>query len=148
MSSGSGQRITGISAAAILCAGVFAFCGTGCKERRIEMTAEHATRWSDVKVGTGAEARPGMMVEVVYWLALPDGTRVVDLYEQDRTHPFRIGDGTVIAGLDQVVRGMRAGGVRDVMLPPIAHYGRAGYGGVIPEDTTLTMQVELIGIRF
>lgn len=112
------------------------------------MTADHATQWSEVKVGSGAEAKPGMMVEVVYWLALPDGTRVVDLYQQERTHPFRIGDGTVISGLDQAVRGMRTGGVRDVLLPPIAHYGRAGYGGVIPEDTTLTMQVELVGIRF
>jgi FKBP-type peptidyl-prolyl cis-trans isomerase len=128
--------------------GVFAIWGSGCKERRINMTADHATQWSEIKIGSGAEVRPGMMVEVVYWLALPDGTKVVDLYGQNKTHPFRVGDGTVIAGLDQAVRGMRKGGVRDVMLPPIAHYGRAGYGGVIPEDTTLTMQLELISIQF
>jgi FKBP-type peptidyl-prolyl cis-trans isomerase len=41
---------------------------------------------------------------------------------------------------------MCPGGIRDVLLPPIAHYGRAGYAGVIPEDTTLTMQVELLQI--
>lgn len=111
------------------------------------MSAEHATRWSDVQEGSGIQARPGMEVRVVYWLALPDGTRVVDLYAKEKTHPFRIGDGTVIAGLDQAVRGMRRGGIRDVTLPPIAHYGRGGYGGVIPEDTTLTMRVEMIEVR-
>jgi FKBP-type peptidyl-prolyl cis-trans isomerase FkpA len=123
-----------------------ALWGSGCKEQRINMTAEHATRWSDVRTGSGLEAREGMMVEVVYWLAMPDGSRLVDLYAQKRTHPFRIGDGTVISGLDRAVRGMRPGGIRDVLLPPIAHYGRAGYAGVIPEDTTLTMQVELLQI--
>lgn len=124
------------------------FAKTGCTDIRIEMNAEHATKWTDVRQGSGVEAKPGMQVEVKYWLALPDGTRVVDLYAQGKSHPFRVGDGTVIGGLDQAVRGMRMGGIRDVTLPPIAHYGRKGYGGVIPEDTTLTMQVEMISIRF
>lgn len=146
MSTASGHRIALVSIALALIAIGLALGGVGCKERRIEMTAEHATRWSEVKQGSGPEARVGMMVEVVYWLAMPDGSRVVDLYEQERTHPFRIGDGTVIVGLDQAVRGMRPGGVRDVVLPPIAHYGRGGYAGIIPEDTTLTMRVELIQI--
>lgn len=137
-------RVLGIALAAVSLGAL----GTGCNEIRIEMSAEHATKWTDVSIGSGAEAKPGMEVHVVYWLALPDGTRVVDLYAKDKTHPFRIGDGTVIAGLDQAVRGMRKGGVRDVTLPPIAHYGRAGYGGVIPEDTTLTMRVEMLEVRY
>lgn len=121
---------------------------SGCNERRIEMSAEHATKWTEEKKGAGIEVRKGMMIRVQYWLALPDGTKVVDLYKQNKTHPFRVGDGTVIAGLDLAVRGMRKGGVRTVTLPPIAHYGRKGYGGVIPEDTTLTMRVELIDVGF
>lgn len=134
----------------VLCSIVLAvvLTKTGCTDIRIEMTAEHATRWTDVKVGSGPEAKPGTEVVVKYWLALPDGTRVVDLYAQNRSHPFRVGDGTVIAGLDQAVRGMRMGGVRDVTLPPIAHYGRKGYADVIPPDTTLTMKVELLAVRF
>lgn len=134
--------------------GVCVLAGAGtvgvgsCNEIRIEMNAKHATKWTEVRTGSGPEAKPGMQVRVVYWLALPDGTRVVDLYAKDKTHPFRVGDGTVIAGLDEAVRGMRRGGIRDVTLPPIAHYGSAGYGGVIPKDTTLTMRLEMLDIRY
>ena len=135
--------ITVLSAVAL--AGLNTF---GCEELRIEMSAEHATKWTELKAGSGPEARPGMQVRVVYWLALPNGERVVDLYAKEKPHPFRIGDGTVSGGLDQAVRGMRRGGVREVTLPPVSHYGRAGHGGVIPEDTTLTMHLEMIDVGF
>ncbi len=119
-----------------------------CSHRHIEMTVDQAIDYTDEKIGVGMEVREGAMVRVQYWLALPDGSRVVDLYAQDKTHPFRVGDGTVITGLDEAVRGMRQGGIRTVTLPPIAHYGRKGHGGVIPEDTVLTMHLEMLEVGF
>lgn len=135
--------------ASLLCVGgLLALWQPSCNTRRIEMSANQAVNWEDEKIGSGVEVREGSLVRVRYWLAMPDGSRVVDLYAQDKTHPFRVGDGTVITGLDEAVRGMRQGGIRTVKLPPIAHYGRKGYGGVIPEDTELTMRLELIEVGF
>ena len=48
--------------------------------------------------------------------------------------------------MDAAVRGMRAGGVRRVTLPPHAHYGRQGYAGVVPEESTMIFEIEMVRV--
>ncbi|HQY48630.1 MAG TPA: FKBP-type peptidyl-prolyl cis-trans isomerase, partial [Usitatibacteraceae bacterium] len=72
----------------------------------------------DVVVGTGAEARPGMVkVHYTGWLhdpAQPDGHGRKFDSSVDRGQPFdfRLGAGQVIRGWDEGVAGMKVGGKR------------------------------------
>ena len=101
----------------------------------------------DVKVGTGAEAKPGNLVRVHYTGWLEDGTKFDSSH--DRTEPFEVplGAGMVIQGWDRGVAGMKVGGVRRLFIPAQWAYGQRGAGGVIPPNATLIFEVELLGVQ-
>lgn len=108
----------------------------------------------DVVVGQGAEATPGSKVTVHYsgWLydsaAVDHKGKPFDS-SRDSGMPFRfvIGKGEVIAGWDQGVAGMRAGGQRRLVIPSALAYGDGGAGGVIPPKATLVFDVELLHVE-
>ena len=61
---------------------------------------------------------------------------------------FTVGDGAVIRGLDLGVRGMAAGEVREITVPPHLGYGdRAVGGGIIPAAGTLRIRVEMRQVK-
>jgi FKBP-type peptidyl-prolyl cis-trans isomerase FkpA len=107
----------------------------------------------DVVVGTGAEARPGMVkVHYTGWLhdpAQPGGHGKKFDSSVDRGSPFdfRLGAGQVIRGWDEGVAGMKVGGKRTLIIPPEMGYGSRGAGGVIPPNATLVFDVELLDAR-
>lgn len=97
--------------------------------------------------GAGVAAREGKTVTAHYIGRLPDGAAFLDTRANGGPESWQIGAGTVIAGMDEAVLGMRAGGRRTVEIPPELHWGRAGHGGVIPEHAALTFEIELITVR-
>ena len=106
------------------------------------------------KVGTGAEAVAGKSVSVHYtgWLydaAAPENKGKKFDSSRDRGDPFQfpLGAGSVIAGWDQGVAGMKVGGSRTLIIPPELGYGAQGAGGVIPPNATLVFDVELLGVK-
>ncbi len=111
------------------------------------MNIDSAVKMNDIARGTGVPAREDDEVEVHYTMALPDGAIILDTRAIGKSHRFRIGDGTVIPGMDHAVRGMRQGSIREVVMPPVAHYGRRGYGNVVPPDTDLNFRIEMIALR-
>lgn len=108
----------------------------------------------DVKVGTGAEARPGMAVSVHYtgWLYDPTAAnkrgKKFDS-SKDRNEPFEfpLGARQVIAGWDEGVAGMKIGGTRILTIPSNMGYGARGAGGDIPPNAALVFEVELLGVK-
>jgi FKBP-type peptidyl-prolyl cis-trans isomerase FkpA len=105
-------------------------------------------------VGTGAEARPGMMVSVHYtgWLydpAAPETRGKKFDSSKDRGQPFefQLGKGDVIAGWDEGVAGMKIGGTRVLTIPSKMGYGARGAGGDIPPNAGLVFEVELLGVK-
>ena len=86
----------------------------------------------------------GSLITTHYSVKLPDGTTVINTERDGRSHTFRVGDGTVVEGMDLLVRGMRVGGVRRAVVPPSFHWGSAGHGGVIPHDTHLHFEVRIV----
>lgn len=109
---------------------------------------------TDVKVGSGAEAKAGQKVAVHYTGWLYDST-ATDSHgkkfdsSRDRGTPFQfpLGAGRVIKGWDKGVVGMKVGGQRTLLIPSEMAYGARGAGGAIPPNATLIFDVELIGIN-
>ena len=105
---------------------------------------------TDVKPGTGAEARKGATVTVHYTGWLDDQGKPGRKFDssRDRGDPFQfmIGMGQVISGWDIGVSTMKVGGRRILVLPPEHGYGARGAGGVIPPNATLIFDVELLGL--
>jgi FKBP-type peptidyl-prolyl cis-trans isomerase len=100
----------------------------------------------DLKVGTGAEAKPGQTVSVHYTGTLTNGTKFDSSKDRGKPFQFPLGAGKVIKGWDQGVAGMKVGGVRKLTIPPHLGYGDRGAAGVIPGGATLIFEVELLGV--
>lgn len=105
------------------------------------------TRIVDVKVGTGPAVKAGDRVAVHYVGKLADGKVFDESKPRGQPFEFRVGEGMVIRGWDVGLVGMQAGGVRQLVIPPDEAYGSKGAGKVIPPNSTLYFEVELIGIK-
>jgi FKBP-type peptidyl-prolyl cis-trans isomerase FkpA len=108
----------------------------------------------DPVAGTGAEARPGMMVSVHYtgWLFDPSaadkrGTKFDSSKDRGQPFEFQLGQRDVIAGWDEGVKGMKVGGTRILTIPSAMGYGARGAGGDIPPNAALLFEVELLGVK-
>jgi FKBP-type peptidyl-prolyl cis-trans isomerase FkpA len=123
------------------------FTATGCAKNDGKVTTKSGLVYQDLKVGTGAEAKPGMTVTVDYTGWLTNGTKFDSSIERGRPFMFRLGAGQVIKGWDEGVAGMKVGGKRKLTIPPELGYGAAGAGGVIPPNATLIFDVELLHVQ-
>jgi FKBP-type peptidyl-prolyl cis-trans isomerase FkpA len=99
----------------------------------------------DTVVGTGDEAITGKNVTVHYTGTFEDG-RSFDSSVGRGPFSFKLGAGQVIKGWDQGVAGMKVGGKRKLVIPSELGYGSRGAGDVIPPDTTLHFEVELLAV--
>ena len=101
----------------------------------------------DLVAGSGQTAQSGDAISVHYtgWLV---GGKKFDS-SRDRGEPFRfqLGSRQVIQGWDNGLVGMQVGGVRRLTIPPEQAYGgREVGGGLIPANSTLIFEIELMDI--
>ena len=106
-----------------------------------------ALQIDDVKVGSGTEATAGKSVTVHYVGTLTNGKKFDSSRDRGRGFTFTLGAGEVIKGWDQGVAGMKVGGVRKLTIPPELGYGARGFPPVIPPNSTLIFEVELLAVR-
>jgi FKBP-type peptidyl-prolyl cis-trans isomerase len=100
----------------------------------------------DVKPGAGDEAVAGKKVTVHYVGTLTNGSKFDSSRDRGQGFSFVLGAGKVIKGWDQGVAGMKVGGVRKLTIPPHLAYGERGFGSVIPPNSTLVFEVELLSV--
>ena len=96
--------------------------------------------------GHGAVAQAGQTVSVHYTGTLTDGSKFDSSLDRGQPFSFKLGAGQVIRGWDQGVAGMKVGGRRKLTIPPDLAYGAAGFPPVIPPNSTLVFEVELLGV--
>ncbi len=101
---------------------------------------------TDVVVGQGAEAVAGQRVTVHYTGTLTTGAKFDSSHDHGEPFTFTLGRGQVIRGWDEGVAGMKVGGSRTLVIPPEMAYGKRGFPPVIPPDSTLVFEVELLGV--
>lgn len=99
----------------------------------------------DAVLGTGEEAIAGKNVTVHYTGTFEDG-RQFDSSVGRGPFSFRLGAGQVIKGWDLGVAGMKVGGKRKLTIPSELGYGSRGAGNVIPPNSTLLFDVELLAV--
>ncbi|MCA1645796.1 MAG: FKBP-type peptidyl-prolyl cis-trans isomerase [Chloroflexi bacterium] len=104
-------------------------------------------KYTDEQVGTGTEALAGKTVSVHYTGWLLDGTKFDSSKDRNQPFSFPLGRGQVIKGWDEGVAGMKVGGKRTLVIPPDLGYGARGAGGLIPPNTTLKFEVELLDVK-
>jgi len=106
---------------------------------------ERGFYWRDIVEGDGRQGAPGLTVHIAYVVRLPDG-REVDRAEPERPLMFKLGERQSIAALELALRGMKVGGVRQLVVPPDLAYGARGRGRV-PPNATLVMIVRLVKVE-
>ena len=101
----------------------------------------------DLQLGRGMVAQPGDTVAVHYVVRRLDGSTHDCSRSRHFPLEFSVGMGAVIRGLDEGVKGMRAGGMRRVTVPADYAYAEHGRRPAMVASATLVYEVELLRVR-
>jgi FKBP-type peptidyl-prolyl cis-trans isomerase FkpA len=121
-------------------AGAEEACDTGM------VTSDSGLRYEDMECGEGPEAAPGDVVIVHYTGKLQNG-ETFDSSVDGEPFTFQLGVSPVIPGWQEGVAGMSEGGKRTLTIPPELGYGMAGRPPVIPRNSTLIFEIEVLEIQ-
>lgn len=99
----------------------------------------------DSIVGTGiaASSRDSVRVHYIGWLT--SGAQFDNSFQRGNPIAFRLGRADVIAGWDEGIVNMRAGGWRKLVIPPALGYGNQA-SGPIPANSILVFNVQLVSV--
>lgn len=100
----------------------------------------------DIEKGEGRAAENGDRVAVHYTGWLLDGKKFDSSRDRNQEFVFQLGARQVIRGWDEGVKGMQVGGKRRLTIPPEYGYGDRDLG-IIPPNSTLVFDVELVGFQ-
>jgi len=94
--------------------------------------------------GCTEKARNGDMLHIHYTGTLTNGEQFDSSVERGDPLSLRLGSGQVISGWEKGLLGMCVGEKRKLVIPPDLAYGSQGHPPVIPPDSTLIFEVELM----
>lgn len=100
-----------------------------------------------IEEGTGDKPEKGQKVKVHYTGKLEDGTVFDSSVKRGVPIEFTIGVGQVIKGWDEGIADMKVGEKRQLIIPPDLGYGPNGYPPVIPPNSTLIFDTELVEVN-
>jgi peptidylprolyl isomerase len=134
----------------------------GCSNSPDSVTLKSGLKYNEVKVGTGAEAKNGDLIEIHFkgWVIKDssdlfsdwsvDSTKKADLiadsYAMNQPMKFVLGTESFIKGSEEGIVGMKAGGQRTIIIPANLGYGAEGMGP-IPPNSSIRVLVELVSTK-
>lgn len=95
--------------------------------------------------GNGPHPTPESTVLMRYRGVLPDGTVFDEITPEEE--PMETRASSLVPGMTEGICLMQAGGNYILTIPASLAYGEQGAGGVIPPDTPLRFDVELVDIK-
>ena len=102
----------------------------------------------DIVRGKGPAAKPGDTVIVHYvGMNFSNGEEFDASWDGGGPFALELGAGTVIPGWDQGLVGIRAGGRRELIIPPELGYGAEGYPPDIPPNETLVFVIDAVSVE-
>ncbi|OQY46889.1 MAG: hypothetical protein B6242_06630 [Anaerolineaceae bacterium 4572_78] len=113
------------------------------------VTTDSGLQYYDFTEGEGDYPQQGQSVTVHYtgWLH-NDGTKFDSSLDRGQPFTFKLGLKQVISGWDEGLSTMKVGGKRQLVIPPELAYGDSDVGGgIIPANSTLVFEVELLQIE-
>jgi FK506-binding protein 1 len=91
--------------------------------------------------------KAGQRVTVHYVGTLVSGKQFDSSRDRDEPFTFKLGVGEVIKAWDQGVAQLSLGQKVKLTCPPELAYGSKGVGGIIPPNSTLIFEVELLSFK-
>ena len=118
------------------------------KKETKTVTTASGLQYEDLVEGKGPQPKTGDTVRVHYTGWLTNGKKFDSSVDAGKPFEFPLGQGRVIKGWDEGVGTMKVGGKRKLTIPPDLAYGSQNVGnGLIPPNSTLIFEVELLGIK-
>ena len=110
-------------------------------------TTDSGLKYYELAAGDGPTPEPGQLVAVHYTGWLEDGTKFDSSLDWGQPFIFPLGEQVVVPGWDEGVSTMKVGDQRQLVIPPELAFGEAGIDGLIPPNSTLIFEVELVDIQ-
>jgi FKBP-type peptidyl-prolyl cis-trans isomerase len=110
---------------------------------------EGGVRFLVKQEGEGPLIRPGDTVTALYIGRLLDGTIFNQKRSRFHSYRFRVGahPRQIIRGWEVALPHMRDGGTYLVAIPSVLGYRERGRPGQVPPHTTITFEIEIIGVE-
>lgn len=107
-------------------------------------TTDSGLQYVFTELGEGSRAKSGDKVSVHYIGKLADGKEFDNSYKRGTPFSFAIGEGKVIRGWDEGIALINVGDKAVFTIPAELGYGSMEVPGLIPSNSTLIFEVELI----
>lgn len=113
-------------------------------ETKDELVLNGGTKISYIKRGAGKSISKGMMVSVKYKTFLVSGKLVDGSDILGRPLPYFVGINMSVKGWDEVFTHLHVGDIVKVFLPSEKAYGKKGFGTMVPPNTDLNFDIEIL----
>lgn len=102
---------------------------------------------NDLVKGSGPTAEVGDRVTIHYVGAAYETGEKFDSSWKDEPFAFRLGSKVLLPGGEQGIKGMRAGGRRELIIPPDLAFGKEGITSSVAPEETVIFVVDLLKVE-
>ena len=110
-------------------------------------TTPSGLKYAVLMEGNGKKPTFGNKITIAYTGKLEDGKVFESTYKNNRPMTVVLGEGDLIEGLQEALLTMKEGGKRYLEIPPDLAYGSRGVRDVIPPNSTLIFELELLKVE-